>query len=56
MLSELSQTDKGKYYKLSPTPGNWKIKWINIIKQKKTHIYREQSSGYQWRGNWGGDR
>lgn len=25
-----------------------KNKWMNIAKQKQTHVYREQITGYQW--------
>ena len=28
-------------------------KLVNIIEEKQTHRYREQTSGYEWRGNMG---
>jgi len=33
---------------LLPLCGILKIKQTNITKQKETHRYREQTSGYQW--------
>ena len=32
------------------------IKVVNITKQKQANRYREQISGYLWRGKWGGAR
>ena len=48
MLSEISQTEKEKYCMISLTFGIYKIKLVSITKQKPTHRYREQTSGYQW--------
>ena len=39
--------DKTSEYKNSK-----QIKLVNITKQKQTNRYREQISGYLWRGKW----
>ena len=52
-LSEVSQTEKDKYCIFLLICGIWKIKRMNIIKQKKTHRYTKQTSGYQWGEGWG---
>ena len=46
MLSEISQTEKDKY--VITYMWNLKNKGMNITKQKQTHRYREQTTGYQW--------
>ena len=57
MLSEISQTEKDKYCMLSLICGTWKMEQTNITKQKQTHRYSEQTSGYQWgEGRGGGAR
>ena len=43
--------DKTSEYKNSK-----QIKLVNITKQKQTNRYREQISGYLWRGKWIGAR
>ena len=43
MLSEINQTLKDKYCPLS-----LKHKQMNTTKEKQTHTYREQISGYHW--------
>ena len=46
-LSEVSQTEKEKYHKISFICGILK----NDTKQKQTHRYRERTSSYQlWAG------
>ena len=49
-LSEISQTEKDKYYMISLLCGNQKIKQNSGYneKKKKTHWYREKTSGNQW--------
>ena len=53
-LSETSQTKRQALYAIIYT---WNLKKynkvVNIKKKKQTHIYREQTSGYQW-GEGGG--
>ena len=46
-LSEISQTEKDKYCIGSLTCGIQKIKTVIITKKKKTHRFRERTSGYQ---------
>ena len=41
------QIEKDKYSVLSLICGILKIKQINKTKQKQTHRYKEQTSGYQ---------
>ena len=41
MLSEVSHTEKDKYYMLSFICGIWKIKINEYKKKKQTHRYRE---------------
>ena len=50
-LSEISQTEKDKYYMLSLICGfkKRKIKQMTTTKQKQNHRCRKQSSAYQWR-------
>ena len=49
MLSELSQTEKDKYYMISHVKS--KIQQISECNRKRNrHRYREQTSGYQWEG------
>ena len=47
ILSEISQTEKDKYYDV---PFMWNPKkynkLVNITKKKQTHRYKEQTSGY----------
>ena len=49
MLSEISQTERQILYDIIYM---WNLKKYNklmtITKQKRTHRYREQTSGYQW--------
>ena len=50
MLSEISQTKTDTvYYHLR---WNLKNKQVNVIKQKQSHRYREQTSGYPWTEGW----
>ena len=59
MLSEISQTEKDKYCMISLI-----CEIVNKTKKKRTHRYREQTSGYQWGeergegqyGSWGEKR
>ena len=54
MLSEISQTEKDKYYMISLMYGIEKIIQMNLCtKQKQTHKHRKQTYGYQ-RGKGGG--
>ena len=46
MLSKVSQTEKAKYPVITYM-WNIKIKQMYITKQKQTHRYRKQTSGYQ---------
>ena len=51
MFNEINQTKKDKYCMFLLICGIWKIKQMNDYnnrKQKETHRYREQTSGYQW--------
>ena len=46
--SEVSQTEKYKYYMISVVCGIWKVKQINLHTiQKQTHRHRKQTYGYQ---------
>ena len=45
-LSEVSQAEKDKYYMKSLM---WNPKTlVNIMKKKRAHRYKEQTSSYQW--------
>ena len=48
MLSEVRQ--RTTYLKVYVFTYMWNLKnkWMSITKQKQTHRYREQTSGYQW--------
>ena len=48
ILSEKRQTEKGKYCMIPLICGILKLKQIYTPKQKQTHRYRKQTSGYQW--------
>ena len=48
-LSEISQTKRQALYAITHMCNLKKYnKVVNIKKKQKTHIYREQMSGYQW--------
>ena len=48
ILSEVSQTEKDKYYMISLICGIYKITQMNLFtKQKQTHRHRKQTYGYQ---------
>ena len=47
MLSEVSQRKTSTSYHLYVESKKYN-KQMNITKQKQTHRYREQTSGYQW--------
>ena len=54
MLSEISQTFRQRKtntvcYHLYVESRNYN-KLVNIINKNQTHKYREQTSGYQWKG------
>ena len=50
-LSEISQTKRQALYAITHMCNLKKYnKVVNIKKKQKTHIYREQMSGYQWEG------
>ena len=56
ILSEVSHTEKNKYYMTSPTCGIKNMIHMNLYtKQKQTHRYRKQAYGYQ-RGKGGRER
>ena len=57
VLSEVSQTEKGKYHRLSLICRIYKktIHMNLLSKQKQTHRQRKQTCGYQ-RGKWGKDK
>ena len=47
-LSEISQTEKGKYYMISLIYRIWKIIKMNVYtKQKQIHRHEKQTCGYQ---------
>ena len=48
MLSEIIQTEKDKYSRLSLICRILKNKQMDITKQKQIHRYRKQNSCYQW--------
>ena len=55
ILSEVSWTEKDKYYMISLICGIWKITQVNLYtKQKQSHRHRKQTHGYQ-RGKGGGE-
>ena len=47
ILSELSQTEKDKYYKHLYVESKYN-KQVNTTKRKQTYRYREQTTGYEW--------
>ena len=53
MLSKMTETEKDRYCMLSLCVGSKKIKQVNTTKQKLTHRYNEQTSGYQCGGGRG---
>ena len=51
MLSEISQTEKDKYYRYHLYIESKKYnQLLNVTKKKQTHRYIEQTSGYQLGG------
>ena len=55
ILSEVSQTEKDRYYMISPICGIQKIIQMNLYtRQKHTHRHRRQTYGSQ-RGKRGGE-
>ena len=49
MLCQLSHREKDKYFMISLICRTKKYsKLVNKTKQKQTHSYRDQTSGYQW--------
>ena len=54
MLTEINQTEKGKYCKVALISGILKIQLLTVTKKKQTHRFREQimvTSGDMQRGN-----
>ena len=51
ILSEVCQTEKGKYHMISLTCGVSNMTQMNLpVKQKRTHRHREQTCGCQGGG------
>ena len=48
MLSEVSQTEKDKYYMMSLICGIWKIQQTSEYNLREADSQIEQTSGYQW--------
>ena len=48
MLSEINQTEKGKYCLVLLTCGIWKIQQTSEYNKKEVVSQREQTSSYQW--------
>ena len=55
ILNEISQIEKDKYYIISLTCGDKKIKQTTEYKKEAdSQMYRDQTSGYQWGEGRGG--
>ena len=55
ILTEISHTEKDKYYMISYLRNLQNTTNVNIAKKKQSHRYREQNSGYEWgEGRWDG--
>ena len=48
MLSEISQTEKDKYYMISLICEIWKIQQTSEYNIREADSQIEQTSGYQW--------